>query len=31
MDTPEITLRGDQARFKIKPWEIVTLRFEKSG
>ena len=24
---PEIALRGDRVRFKIKPWEIVTLRF----
>ena len=27
LGTPEIALRGDRARFKIKPWEIVTLRF----
>ena len=26
---PEIALRGESARFKIKPWEIVTLRIEK--
>ena len=30
LDRPKMALRGDQVRFKIKPWEIVTLRFEKS-
>lgn len=27
MDSPEIELDGDKARFTIRPWEIVTLRF----
>ena len=31
LEAPEIALRGDRARLKIKPWEIVTLRFEKSA
>ena len=26
---PDVTLRGHQASFQIKPWEIVTLRFER--
>jgi alpha-mannosidase len=30
-ESPRIDLAGDTARFRIHPWEIVTLRFSATG
>jgi hypothetical protein len=30
-ESPRIDLAQDTARFRIRPWEIVTLRFSAAG